>query len=569
MAQANQAAVCNLCGQTQHTFVYRRALESLLSGTSGDTYRISESRLSKPRTLVKCTSCGLVYALPELSRSELRQSYASMADPEYLAEEDGRRRQAAVVLSRLEKVIRGGKLLEVGCGPGVLLSEAKKRGWDTYGVELSRWAAHHARRAFGLDVFEGTLAEAGIAEGSYDAVVMLDVIEHLENPAEVLAQAARVLKPGGILYVSTPDVESAMSRFLGARWWGISKHHLFYFSRRTLKAMLQARGFKAVAWSSYPRFFTCGYWARRLEGYPGFWVRSIGRVLGIKALKNVVWKADFLDQVAVISRKTRTIEAVTAQGTARPELPDRARHKVIAVLPAYNAERTLERTVRDIPREFVDEILLVDDSSSDGTVREARRLGLRVFEHPKNRGYGANQKTCYTEAMKLGADIVVMVHPDYQYDPTLIGKLIEPIRRGEADAVFGSRMMKSGALEGGMPLWKHNANILLTAFENVMLGTYLTEYHSGFRAYSTRSLRRVRFTENSDSFLFDTEIIVQFVASHLKIEEIPIRTRYFEEASSIRLWPSICYGAGIVMTMLRYWLHTSAGWRQRRFLPRE
>ena len=150
---------------------------------------------------------------------------------------------------------------------------------------------------------------------------------------------------------------------------------------------------------------------------------------------------------------------------------------------------------------------------------------------------------------------MVMVHPDYQYDPKIIPQLIEPIRRGDADAVFGSRMMKGGALEGGMPVWKHNANILLTAFENVVLGTYLTEYHSGFRAYSTRLLKRVDFRANSNGFIFDTEIIVQALANRFKIEEVSIRTRYFEEASSIRLWPSILYGLGILRVMIRYILH--------------
>jgi glycosyltransferase involved in cell wall biosynthesis len=191
----------------------------------------------------------------------------------------------------------------------------------------------------------------------------------------------------------------------------------------------------------------------------------------------------------------------------------------------------------------------------------AKKLGLTVYAHEQNRGYGGNQKTCYKKALEHGADVVVMCHPDYQYDPRIIPQLVEPILRGEADAVFGSRMMKGGALEGGMPLWKHNANILLTAFENVMLGTYLTEYHSGFRAYSAKALRAIRFEENSDGFIFDTEIIVQILAQRLKITEIPIRTRYFEEASSIKLWPSTVYGLGIVRTMFSYAAH-ARGWRK-------
>ena len=229
--------------------------------------------------------------------------------------------------------------------------------------------------------------------------------------------------------------------------------------------------------------------------------------------------------------------------------------KVIIVLPAYNAEKTLQKTVADIPKGIADEILLVDDKSRDRTVEIARKIGLTVYVHPRNRGYGGNQKTCYQRALEHGADIVVMLHPDYQYDPKVVPDLIQPIVEGKADAVFGSRLMKGGALEGGMPLWKHNANILLTALENVVLQTYLTEYHSGFRAYSRRVLERVAFQRNSDGFVFDTEIIVQLLVCGFKIEEIPIKTRYFEEASTIGFWPSVIYGFGILRTLAKFLLH--------------
>ncbi|MCZ6688414.1 MAG: glycosyltransferase family 2 protein [Planctomycetota bacterium] len=229
--------------------------------------------------------------------------------------------------------------------------------------------------------------------------------------------------------------------------------------------------------------------------------------------------------------------------------------KVIIVLPAYNAARTLERTVADIPRGIADEVILVDDASRDDTMEVAARLGIPSIRHAKNRGYGGNQKTCYAEALRRGADIVVMLHPDYQYDPKLIPELLEPIRQGRADAVFGSRMMKGGALEGGMPLWKHNANILLTALENVVLSTYLTEYHSGFRSYSAKLLRSIRLDRNSDGFYFDTEIIVQALIKGFRIEEVPIQTRYFDQASTIRFWPSVGYGLGILKTLAKYLLH--------------
>lgn len=229
--------------------------------------------------------------------------------------------------------------------------------------------------------------------------------------------------------------------------------------------------------------------------------------------------------------------------------------KIIAVLPAYNAEKTLRKTVGDISREVVNEIILVDDKSKDKTVTLAKELGLIVYEHPKNMGYGANQKTCYEKALLHGADIAVMVHPDYQYDPKIIPELVEPIIKGRADAVFGSRMMKDGALEGGMPPWKHNANILLTAFENVVLGARLSEYHSGFRAYSSKILRTVDYKANSNGFVFDTQIIVQILHNHFTIEEIPIKTRYFDDASTIGLGGSIIYGLGILKVMFLYQLY--------------
>ena len=224
-------------------------------------------------------------------------------------------------------------------------------------------------------------------------------------------------------------------------------------------------------------------------------------------------------------------------------------------MPAYNAEKTLARTYADIPRESVDDIILVDDRSRDGTVEEARRLGLHVVEHDRNRGYGANQKTCYRTALERGADIVVMVHPDHQYDPSVIPHLIEPLLRGSCDAVFGSRMLGGRPIQGGMPKWKYLGNIFLTAIENATFLIYLTEYHSGFRAYSRRYLESVALEANSDGFVFDTEIIAQGMARGLTIREIPIETRYFDEASQIAFGPSVRYGLAILKTMLLYKLY--------------
>ncbi len=240
--------------------------------------------------------------------------------------------------------------------------------------------------------------------------------------------------------------------------------------------------------------------------------------------------------------------------------------KVVAVLPAYNAEKTLRATFDDIPQEWVDEILLVDDRSRDRTVELARQLPMRVVVHAQNRGYGGNQKTCYRTAMdEMGGEIMVMVHPDHQYDPKIIPQLVQPLLRGECEAVFGSRMLGGRPMEGGMPKWKYLANLFLTMVENATFYIFLSEYHSGFRAYSKRYLDTVNFEANSDDFVFDTEIIAQGVAKGMRIREVPISTRYFDEASQIGFWRSVRYGLEILKTMALYKLHKKKIWSHRIF----
>ncbi len=242
--------------------------------------------------------------------------------------------------------------------------------------------------------------------------------------------------------------------------------------------------------------------------------------------------------------------------------------KIFIVLPAYNAAATLERTVAEIPPDFHKNLILTDDCSTDNTVAVAHALGLQVIVHDRNKGYGGNQKTCYTEALRQGATIMVMLHPDHQYDASIIPQLIKPVIEARADAVFGSRMLGHRPLEGGMPRWKYNANVLLTACANLVFGRYLTETHSGFRAYSRQYLETVRFELNSDDFVFDMQIIAQGMANGLIFYEVPIATRYFPEASSIGFGRSIAYGFGILKTLARYILHQKGIIRFHDLLPR-
>jgi glycosyltransferase involved in cell wall biosynthesis len=229
--------------------------------------------------------------------------------------------------------------------------------------------------------------------------------------------------------------------------------------------------------------------------------------------------------------------------------------KIVVVMPAYNAAKTLEQTYRDIPSGSVDQVLLVDDASADSTVEEARRLDLMVFVHAANRGYGGNQKTCYTQALRLGADIVIMLHPDYQYDPKRIPDIAAPIKEGRADLVLGSRLLDGKALAGGMPLYKFISNRFLTTVENLVLGQRLSEMHTGYRAYSRKLLSTIPFLANSEGFVFDTEVIVQTVAFGFKIAEIGVPAKYMPEASSIKFWPSVVYGSRTLWTLARFLLH--------------
>jgi glycosyltransferase involved in cell wall biosynthesis len=239
--------------------------------------------------------------------------------------------------------------------------------------------------------------------------------------------------------------------------------------------------------------------------------------------------------------------------------------RVIVVLPAYNAARTLERTYRELPHEVVDEVILVDDASQDETVALARTLGITTFVHDRNLGYGGNQKTCYRNALERGADVVIMVHPDYQYTPALVTAMSSMVALGIYDAVLGSRMLGKSALTGGMPRYKYVANRVLTLLQNIVLGRKLSEYHTGYRAFHRRVLETLPLDENSNDFVFDNEMLAQVVAFDYSIGEVSCPTRYFGEASSISFPRAVRYGLGVLGVCAKFWLHRSGIRRYRLF----
>ncbi|MFN8255130.1 MAG: glycosyltransferase family 2 protein [Bacteroidales bacterium] len=231
--------------------------------------------------------------------------------------------------------------------------------------------------------------------------------------------------------------------------------------------------------------------------------------------------------------------------------------KIVIVLPAFNAEKTLAITYNEIPFDIVDEIILVDDLSSDQTVKIAHELGIRhIIEHQHNKGYGANQKSCYNKALELNADIIVMLHPDYQYTPKLLKSMCYLIADGNYEVVIGSRILGNGAIKGGMPLYKYIANRFLTLFQNVLMWQKLSEYHTGYRAFTANVLTKINYEINSDDFIFDNQMIAQIFKAGFEIAEITCPTKYFKEASSINLLRSIKYGFGVIWVSLSYFLHT-------------
>jgi hypothetical protein len=504
--------------------------------------------------LYRCRGCGTVQQPSLPGGDELLGLYREMDDDLYLAEEEGRRRTARRLLDLLDRHVAGGRLLDVGCGHGLLLDEARRRGWEAEGLELSGTAVHHARDVLGLAVRETTLEDPGLDAERYDAIVLADVLEHLEDPVGALARCSALLAPGGALIVVTPDPSSLTARLAGASWWGLLPSHLCLVPRRTVRELVTANGLVLAEDVPLVRSFTLAYWLGGVAERGG---RAGAALHGLaRRLPRARLSLSLGDERVVLVRRLSVV------APARPRVRDRGgAREVHVVLPAYQAERTVTKVAVALPVESVDRALLVDDASRDATVKVALDAGLEVLAHPTNRGYGANQKSCYVRAALDGADVVVMVHADNQYDPSLVPAMVEPIEEGRADVVIGSRLLLDETIAGGMPRWKWIGNRALTWVENLAFRRAYSEYHTGYRAFSVDFLRTIPFLRNSDGFVFDQEIFAQIVARDARVVELSIPTRYFLEASSVSFRRSVEYGLRTLGVLARFRLsRRRPGW---------
>jgi SAM-dependent methyltransferase len=544
------ATACRVCGAS---------LELLHRGTAApptpDAFSPSRHRPGEHGDLYACRECGTVQQPSLPDRARLHALYQAMADPGYLDEEAGRRRTARRLLDLIAPHAPEGRLLDVGCGHGLLLAEARQRGYDVLGLELSAVAARHARDTFGVPVLETALEDfVAVPEERFDVIVLADVIEHLDDPVAALDACAELLADGGVLCVVTPDPSSAAARLAGSRWWGYLPAHSFLFPRRTLRELLAARGLVVSTDVPLVRSFRLERWVAGLAERAGPLSGPLAR-LGRTRLGSREVSLSLGDERVVLAHRLAPVRA------ERPAVIDRGgERKVHVVIPAYNASSTLPRVVEHLDPAVADRALLVDDASPDATTQVALDHGLEVLRHPTNRGYGANQKTLYVNALRAGADVVVMVHGDNQYDPALVEEMVRPILEDRADVVIGSRLLEDRAIVGGMPRWKWLGNRGLTRVENWAFRKRFSEYHTGYRAFSAETLRGIAFLRNSDGFVFDQEIFAQLIARGARIAEIPIPTRYFVEASSVSFPTSVVYGLRTLLVLLRFRAHPRRGW---------
>jgi 2-polyprenyl-3-methyl-5-hydroxy-6-metoxy-1,4-benzoquinol methylase len=529
------ATTCRICGGAELTLAYEGATAS----PTGEQVAPTRHHPGEQPELHRCGRCGVLQA--RVIEGELKTAYTRMVDEAYVAEETARRATCRNLLAAASPHLSGDRpplVLDVGCGVGLLLDEARRRGWRTQGVELSDWGVRRARH-LGLDVFQGTLEEAGFAPGSYDAVFMIDVLEHLADPVRTLAKVSQVLRPGGVLCLVTPNAASAAARVLGRRWWGMLPGHVVLFPHRRLCELLRTIGFGIRSQRPGALRFSLDYWIGIAGGYlPG--MTRVRRGLRMARLDRLTVPVNLLDERVVVATK---LESERAE-----PIPSGL------VMPIQTAQGTFQAAGVRLLKGFAAWTLLKPQRHA-GAAAARRLTGGTVPGPTGGREYGATRKACLLRAIEHDAAAVVMLQAENDYDPELVARLAEPVLSGQADLVLGSRNLSDPELVKHMPTWKRVGNRALSALQNRTLGMRMREFHTGYRAVSPRFLVTVPWVRAADDLLFDQETMIQAQRLGLRIVEVVLPTRYFVRASPVGPWDSLRYGLATIGLLARDAIH--------------
>ena len=527
------ATACRICGAAELTLAY----EGSTAVPTGEQVAPTRHHPGEQPELHRCARCGVLQA--RVVERELNTAYTQMVDEAYVAEEAARRATCRKLLAAAspDRTQAGPPLvLDVGCGIGLLLDEARRRGWRTQGVELSDWAVRRARH-LGLDVFQGSLEEAGFEPGSFDAVFMIDVLEHLADPVRTLATVSQVLRPGGVLCLVTPNAASAAAWVLGRRWWGMLPGHVVLFPHRRLCELLRCLGFGVGSQRCGAVRFSLDYWLASAGQYlPG--MTLVRRGLRMAGLDRRTVPVNLLDERVVVATKLESERAEVAPSGL--------------VMPIQTAQGTFQAAGVRLRKGFAAWTLLAPQRLG-GAAAAARRLTGGTVPGPTTAGreYGATRKGCLLRAIEQDAAAVVMLQAENDYDPELVARLAEPVLSGQADLVLGSRNLSDPELALHMPAWKRVGNRALSALQNRTLGTRLSEFHTGYRAVSPRFLATVPWVRAADDLLFDQETVIQTHRLGLRVVEVILPTRYFVRASPVGPLDSVRYGLSTIGLLAR------------------